>query len=470
MTRGARIVNGFPVKRMPLSRLKPADWNPRMMKAAELDKLRRSVETFGLVEPIIWNERSGQIVGGHQRVKVLLAAGTAETDVIVVDLDELQESQLNLSLNRISGDWDEDALRELIQSLQEHNADLSLTGFDDDEISDLLDDMEAVTIERELSEEQTLNLNQAWQEWARDTLKFIELLSPHGVVSHNCTRAIARIYFLRALYLGERYPRWTSHAFHPRQIHVAGHAHSMIDALKSFTEDLKYGDSFRFCLKDKPSIDMILAQSLPIGGSRTAPDFPAELALDLINEFCPVGGAVLDPCHGWGGRLVGFLLSRASSYTGFDPAESTHAGTKALFENYSRYTPGKEAKFFCQCFEDSQLEAESFDFALTSPPYFNVEKYEGENSSFRKFKKFDAWDNGFYHELIHRTAKALKPNAVFALQVGNQTHPLEKRAKDHAKSCGLEYVETRASGMINNWTETPEDEGEVVVLFQKIGL
>ncbi len=468
--RGVQIMNGFPVKRMPLSKLKPADWNPRKISHAELEKLRRSVETFGLLEPIIWNERSGQIVGGHQRVKVLLAAGTAETDVIVVDLDEVQERQLNLSLNRISGDWDEDALRELIQSLHERDADLSLTGFDDDEISDLLDDMEAVTIERELSEEQTLNLNKAWQEWARDTLKFIELLAPYGVVSHNCTKAIARVYFLRALYLGERYPRWTSHAFHPRQIHVAGHTHSMIEALKFFVDDLGQGDSFRWCLKDKPSIDVILAQSLPIGGSRTAPDFPAELARDLINEFCPAGGAVLDPCHGWGGRLVGFLLSHASGYTGFDPAESTHEGTKTLFEDYSRFTPGKRAEFFCQCFEESKLEPNSFDFAFTSPPYFNVEKYEGENTSFRKFKKFDAWDNGFYRELIHRTARALKPNAVFALQVGNQKHPLEQRAKEHAQDCGLEHIETRASGMTNNWTETPEEEGEVVVLFRKTGI
>lgn len=463
----AVTLNGFPVERRRLDELVKAPWNPRRISDEQAQALKRSLAEFGVVEPIVYNEVTGHVVAGHQRLDALVANGQTETDVVVVQLDETREKQLNIALNRISGEWDDDLLQELLIELKAEGADLSLTGFSEDELDDMLSEGAVAEDTPELTEEQARNLNLAWQDWARDTLKFIELLAPHGVVSHNCTRAIARVYFLRALYLGERYPRWTSHAFHPRQIHVAGHAHSMIDALKFFVEDLEYGDSFRWCLKDRPSIDVILAQSLPIGSCRIAPDFPAELARDLIDEFCPEDGAVLDPCHGWGGRLVGFLLSHASAYTGFDPAESTHAGTKALFEDYSRFTPGKRAEFFCQCFEDGILEPESFDFAFTSPPYFNVEKYEGDDSSFRKFRKFEQWDIGFYCELIHRTARALKPNAIFALQVGNQKHPLEQRAKDHAHSCGLEYVETRASGMTNNWTETPEEEGEVVVIFRK---
>lgn len=467
MSKEVLTLNGFPVERRRLDELVKAPWNPRRISDDQKTALQRSLGEFGVVEPIVWNEVTGHIVAGHQRLDAMMANGQTETDVVVVRLDETHEKQLNIALNRISGEWDDDLLQELLTELKAEGADLSLTGFSEAELDEMLATETGPDETPELTEEQTLNLNLAWQEWARDTLQFIEALAPFGVVSHNCTKAIARIYFLRALYLGERYPRWTSHAFHPRQIHVAGHAHSMIDALKFFVDDLGQGDSFRWCLKDKPSIDVILAQSLPIGSCRIAPDFPAELARDLINEFCPEGGVVLDPCHGWGGRLVGFLLSNASAYTGFDPAESTHAGTKALFEDFSRFTPGKCAEFFCKCFEDGKLEAESFDFAFTSPPYFNVEKYEGENSSFRKFKKFEVWDTGFYRELIHRTARALRPNAVFALQVGNQKRPLEQRAKEHAQDCGLEHIETRASGMTNNWTETPEEEGEVVVLFRK---
>ncbi|MBU0691539.1 ParB N-terminal domain-containing protein [bacterium] len=462
-------LNGFPVKHCRLDELTKASWNPRQISDEQKAALQRSLETFGVVEPIVYNEVTGHVVAGHQRLDALIANGETETDVVVVQLDETREKQLNVALNRISGEWNYDLLQELFADLQAEGADLSLTGFSTAELDDLLAPVPSAATTPELTEEQAGHLNRAWQEWAQDTLKFIDLLAPHGVVSHNCTPAIARVHFLRALYQGERYPRWCSHAFHPRQLHVAGHAHSMVDALKFFAEDptLEYGDSFRWCLKDRPSIDVILAQSLPLGSCRIAPDFPADLARDLIDEFCPAGGAVLDPCHGWGGRLVGFLLSRAMAYTGFDPAEATHTGTKKLFADFSRFTPGKQVDFQCRCFEESELEPESFDFALTSPPYFNVEKYEGEDSSHRKYKQFQVWDACFYHELIARTAQALKPHAVFALQVGNQKHPLEQRAKEHAQRCGLTYLETRASGMTNNWTETPEADGEVVVLFRK---
>lgn len=130
-------LNGFPIQRMSVAQLKPADWNPRKMPHAELEKLRRSVETFGMLQPIIWNKRSKRVVGGHQRVKVLLANHCAETDVVVVDLDDTLEKQLNIALNRIHGDWDDNLLHDLLKDLQAQGADLALTGFDDDEIADM---------------------------------------------------------------------------------------------------------------------------------------------------------------------------------------------------------------------------------------------------------------------------------------------------------------------------------------------
>lgn len=92
-----------------LSELVPADYNPRQTlhegdKAWE--KLNNSMEAFGLVEPIIWNRRTGHIVGGHQRYAILCAQGVEETVVSVVDLPEREEKALNLALNKISGQWD----------------------------------------------------------------------------------------------------------------------------------------------------------------------------------------------------------------------------------------------------------------------------------------------------------------------------------------------------------------------------
>lgn len=99
-------------KRLKLSDLTPAAYNPREIGADALAGLGESVERFGLVQPIVLNERTGRIVGGHQRLKVLEERGARETDVVLVDLEEAQEKALNLALNSqaIAGDWTTEAL------------------------------------------------------------------------------------------------------------------------------------------------------------------------------------------------------------------------------------------------------------------------------------------------------------------------------------------------------------------------
>jgi ParB-like chromosome segregation protein Spo0J len=79
------------VKRVPIRRLKPAKYNPRKdLKPGdpEYDKLKRSVEQWDLVEPLVWNKRSGNLVGGHQRLKILEERGDTEVEVSVVDLGQ----------------------------------------------------------------------------------------------------------------------------------------------------------------------------------------------------------------------------------------------------------------------------------------------------------------------------------------------------------------------------------------------
>ena len=94
------------------------------------------MEAFGLVEPIIWNRRTGHIVGGHQRYAILCAQGVEETVVSVVDLPEREEKALNLALNKISGQWDDSKLEELLSELAQQG-ELVLTGFDESELEAL---------------------------------------------------------------------------------------------------------------------------------------------------------------------------------------------------------------------------------------------------------------------------------------------------------------------------------------------
>lgn len=94
-------------REMLVADLSPAPYNPREISEPALAGLRASIERWGLVEPIVWNERTRRVVGGHQRLKVLAATEELSTLVVVVDLPEDEEKALNITLNNpeIAGTW-----------------------------------------------------------------------------------------------------------------------------------------------------------------------------------------------------------------------------------------------------------------------------------------------------------------------------------------------------------------------------
>ena len=121
------------MEKKKITDLIPADYNPRKdLKPGdpEYEKLKRSIETFGLVQPIIWNKTTGRVVGGHQRLKVLIDMGITETECVVVEFDENNEKALNIALNKISGDWNKDQLVFILSEIHASDFDLSLTGYD----------------------------------------------------------------------------------------------------------------------------------------------------------------------------------------------------------------------------------------------------------------------------------------------------------------------------------------------------
>ena len=128
-----------------ITRINPAPYNPRRdLKPGdpEYEKLAKSMDEFGCVEPLVWNIRTGHLVGGHQRFKILKEHGETDLQVSVVDLPVDREKALNIALNKISGDWDEQKLAELLQEMvQTPELDEELTGFDLGEAEDLIDEI-----------------------------------------------------------------------------------------------------------------------------------------------------------------------------------------------------------------------------------------------------------------------------------------------------------------------------------------
>ena len=102
-------------QKMKLADLKPAAYNPRKISDKSLTGLNNSMERFGNLVPIVWNKRSNNIVGGHQRYRLLVEAGETETDVVVVDLDGNEEVALNIALNsrELRGDFTSEILKQL---------------------------------------------------------------------------------------------------------------------------------------------------------------------------------------------------------------------------------------------------------------------------------------------------------------------------------------------------------------------
>lgn len=130
------------IKALPIGKLNPARYNPRKdLKPGdpEYEALKCSIETFDVVEPIVWNKRSGNVVGGHQRLKILKQRGDQEIVVSEVDLDDRNEKALNIALNKIQGEWDDLKLGDLLSELNKEDFDLGITGFDESELRKLID-------------------------------------------------------------------------------------------------------------------------------------------------------------------------------------------------------------------------------------------------------------------------------------------------------------------------------------------
>lgn len=144
------------IETIKITDLKPAEYNPRRISEEDYQKLKNSISTFGLVDPIIVNLKNMHIVGGHQRYDVLLDehmldndflaelpmiklgdVGFVFTDTNLSIADDDHEKALNLALNKISGEWDEQKLQPLLEELELSPIDIQLTGFSEPELEEL---------------------------------------------------------------------------------------------------------------------------------------------------------------------------------------------------------------------------------------------------------------------------------------------------------------------------------------------
>lgn len=147
------------IQKINIKELKAAEYNPRKdlkPEDEEYKKIKRSIIEFGYVAPVIVNSDM-TVIGGHQRLKVLQELGYTEIECNIVDLDKNKEKALNIALNKITGEWDNSKLEELLVELKETDLDLDITGFSFDEVDNILKDITG-------SKEDDFDIGQALEE------------------------------------------------------------------------------------------------------------------------------------------------------------------------------------------------------------------------------------------------------------------------------------------------------------------
>jgi len=173
------------IQKISIEKLKPAEYNPRKdlkPEDEEYQKIKKSLVEFGYVAPVIVNADM-TVIGGHQRLKVLKELGYTEIECNIVDLDKDKEKALNIALNKITGEWDNTKLEELLAELKEADIDMDMTGFSFDEVDNMLKDITG-------SKEDDFDVDQALNEIEEPTSKpgDVWILGKHRLMCGNSTQ------------------------------------------------------------------------------------------------------------------------------------------------------------------------------------------------------------------------------------------------------------------------------------------
>jgi ParB-like nuclease family protein len=179
----------FRVRVLPIERLVPAPYNPRRaLKPTDkaYRKLEASIREFGLVEPLIWNERTGHVVGGHARLAILKAIGLTEVPVSVVRLSVAREKALNVVLNNqeAQGRYDPSLLAGILDDLKDL-PELGMTGFDPESLPPLrLEPLSEIPAVEERCNRVTVTLEVERETYEQLAPRLDELVTKFDLTSH----------------------------------------------------------------------------------------------------------------------------------------------------------------------------------------------------------------------------------------------------------------------------------------------
>jgi len=426
---------------MRLADINLATYNPRKdLKPGdpEYEKLKRSIEEFDCVEPLVWNKRSNRLIGGHQRLKILKEKGIEESEISVVDLEERKEKALNVALNKIEGSWDFTKMADLMTELDDGEFDLELTGFDMSEIEEIMNwtpgDNGKDVIHKKLTE------------------RFI--VPPFSVLD------------TRQGYWQERKKAWLA-------LGIQGELGRGIQSTSgNYRSDYgayqpNYGQ--RKMAFKSPEGDY----GYPVGllqkyaGTSVFDPVLCEIA---YKWFCPRNGIIVDPFAG--GSVRGVIASYLGyNYIGIDLSDEQIEANKiqadAILENKKKpeWIIGNSLNIENLCNEVKT------DFIFSCPPYFDLEVYtdRAEDLSRLNWQEFKKQ----YREIIAKSCRLLKDDrfAVFVVSEIRDKKGLHRGFVAYTYECflsaGMSFYNDIV--LINSAGSLPIRAGKYFSAYRKVG-
>ena len=128
---------------LPIASLTPWHRNPRNNDAAA-ERLAYTIQEHGWTTPLLVQQGTSRIIGGHTRLKAALKLGLAEVPCMLLDVDDAQADAIAIADNRLGelAEWDGDELAALLRELEADGADMAAIGYDESELAEVLAGLE----------------------------------------------------------------------------------------------------------------------------------------------------------------------------------------------------------------------------------------------------------------------------------------------------------------------------------------
>lgn len=455
------MVENLKIEYVNIDSIKPYENNAKMHPKEQIEQIKKSIEQFGMDDPIgIWKD---EIVEGHGRLIACKELGMTEVPIIRLDhLSDEERKAYTLAHNKLTmnSDFDIDILNAELEDIV--NIDMSDFGFDLDieEIEPIRvrekDDSIMYFDEKEIEEDIVKNWNpkQTIEEYISDIIDI-------PTAKHQFNR----------LCQGYRDGYNISLLFNPHRLLTE--TSTSKDIYYGILKDEKYRKSFaRFLVEvqNKCTTQNNFYKYIGIGtaGYQYVNEFQPYLARDIYKDYCKDGYKILNPCAGWGGRLLGIAscLFKDIEYVETDPSKETYKGLVEL-KKFLRL--GDNYKQYNLPFEDLEVEKDYFDFVFTSPPYFDTEHYSDEDTqSYKKNNSYELWKQNFLYVMIDKIIYCMKPDATCMLNVGNKKYPISNDITKYLKDkYNINTLEAEYELDANENTNAIRSSEEDFLIFKK---